>query len=645
VVGELTPSQKFDLLTQIMQQDKDCKLPKVENKELMEFLKQLPPFPLDISTAAYYLKTLNVSYNEYLKSLKQQDKDFTIVQENLLREAGEYKKTRYAIITRSLEHIINEHKDFAELLLFIILIDSQNIPKELFRLYKNPSIVDNFIYHLKKHSLIEIQSLSSVPEPIYSIHRSTQAIALSYLTKSLKLNKDSTALKEIVHALDAYADKNVEHEDFPRMHIVARHLEKILSCPHLLTDFSKGLLESKLGSVYYFINNDKYKEVLVSSYKILKTKNLEQISSEDISKLARSLLHIGVVYTELRLDKEAQRVLENAVSIYRRDETKNYADLSRALSYVGNIHRKLGNYQKAKNYLKESLHLHKQYNSNNKHMARTLAYLGATYRGLGAYQESMDALKESLALHKKNYSDDHFRAGWILVQLGKVYRDLGNPQKAKEYLENGLLVLQRCLHDHHVNIGIALAYLGNCYRELGEYEKSRSYLEQSLKIHQKHFDKNHVKMGWILFHLASTYKAIGRYQEAQKLFTVVFKIYSNHCNEENIETAKILRSMAKIFLEKNHLDEAENFIKRSLKILNSHHHVEAYKSLKTLGEIYFKKAVEPTYAKTNQEHAYLEKQALDAFNQALAIAKQNLPSGSIHIEKIHARLKRIQQKN
>lgn len=640
-IGELMPKEKQELFSRIMGDEKSHVN---ENGETLAFLKHLPSFPLDVSVAAYYLKSTNIPYAQYAEKLKNYTKEINQLHENILKETGEYTKTRYAIITHSLEHLINSHKDFADLLLFISLLDSQNIPKSLLDQYKDSKIVDNFIYHLKKHSLLTPTATPSSAEATYAMHRSTQMISLAYLTELLKLTKDSSLLKEIAYPLEDYADKIIEQEDFPRMQIIARHIEKLLE-HGLLTGFSKGLLGSKLGSIYYFINNAKAKKIIDNSLNILKKSHLENLSPEAILKFARSLLHIGTVYTELRHYQEAQEAFEKAINIYRQQGTKNYADLSWALSHLGNVYRRLGDYETAKGYLEESLQLHKQYGVDKKRMARILAYLGSVYRGLGFYQNSMNVLEESLAIYNKHYAADHFRIGWTLTRLGNVYSDLGEFKKAKQYFEKGLLISKKYFPEDHMSMGLTLTYLGNCYRELGEYEKSRDVLEQSLKIHEKYFDKKYRRMAWVSFYLARTYQALGKHQEAQKLYDKVLEIYANYCDQDDIETGGILRNMARICLEKNRLDEAENFITRSLKVLQSRQHVDAYRSLEVLGEIYLKKSIQSADNKSSQgnERFKAQARARDLLDQALKIAEQNLPKNSIHIERIKSKMKNMQK--
>lgn len=645
-VGELNKTEKLNLFTKIMSSEETEPFTSAQSEKASQFLDNIPPFPLDISVAAYYLKSTHSSYSEYLEHIKKYKENFENFQLSILRENGSYDKTRYGIITLSLKEIIAKSPDFSDLLLFISLINAQNIPRDLLEKYTDPIVVSNFIYHLKKYSLIMNNSLLPCNfVATLSLHHSTQDISLPYLIQHLDLRKGKPLLDKISNVLDAYVDQAIELEAFPKMKMMAAHLEKFLTHSDLLTDLSKAFLESKLGSIYYFINEGKARKTLEDSFKTLNLQDLDRLSSEDNSRIARSFLHIGAVYTELKRDQEAENLFEKAISIYKKERVKNYVDLSWALSHLGNVHRRIGNYEKARGYLEESLLLNKQYGDNKPHrIARTLAYLGGTYRGLGFHQKALNNLEESLSFYKQNLSNEHFRIGWVLMQLGNVYRELGDNKKAKDLLANGLFILKKNLPENHISIGLILGYLGNCYRELCEYEKSRDHLEQSLIIYQKYSDENHFRIGWILFNLAYTYKALGNNQEAQKIFDRVLEIYTALCKEENIQTARLLRDMAGIFSEKNRLVEAEISIKKSLKILQSRNHIDTYKSLEVLGEIYLKKSIQPMHAKNIQENQELKNKAIATLNQSLKIAEQNFPKNSVHIERIRSKIKDIQKR-
>ena len=51
-------------------------------------------------------------------------------------DANEYTKTRYSIVVLSLNHFMEIHENFKELLLLVSLLNSQYIPRELLEKYK-----------------------------------------------------------------------------------------------------------------------------------------------------------------------------------------------------------------------------------------------------------------------------------------------------------------------------------------------------------------------------------------------------------------------------------------------------------------------------------------------------------------------------
>jgi len=106
------------------------------------------------------------------------DEKFTSLQEDILKDASEYSKTRYEIITLSLKRIMEMNPEYKDLLLFISLINSQNIPTELLDTYKDNNLVTNFIRELKKVSFITTTASTASSNKVrtFSVHRSTQAI-------------------------------------------------------------------------------------------------------------------------------------------------------------------------------------------------------------------------------------------------------------------------------------------------------------------------------------------------------------------------------------------------------------------------------------------------------------------------------------
>lgn len=238
-IGELNSNQKLALFSKIMWQGNINCFPSSQIEALNAFLEKLPPFPLDISVAAYYLKATNISYSKYLEKIDRNDENFINIQENILKDSGNYIKTRHSIITLSLQELINIHKDFKDILLFISLLDSQDIPRELLEMYKSEAVVDNFLYNLKKYSFVINEEVSSLSGPTFSIHRSAQKISLAYLIKPLAIEKNKQPLQNITKVLENYITEVIEKRNYEGMDSLVTHCQMLLT-HNLFTNAMKG---------------------------------------------------------------------------------------------------------------------------------------------------------------------------------------------------------------------------------------------------------------------------------------------------------------------------------------------------------------------------------------------------------------------
>src|SRR3989338_8750287 len=303
----------------------------------------------------------------------QNNMDFASIQEGLLRDAGNYTKTRYALVTLSIERLINTHKNFGDILLFISLLDSQNIPRGLLDTYKNNTVVDNFIYHLKKYSFITNESFFRPLGQTISLHRSTQSIALNYLTKLLDLKKDTKIIQSISNTLDTYIIKAIRHENLPAMKLLLHHCETFLTHPHVLDNTMKGSIGTDLGSIYLALGDyTKAKLSLEESLLYLK-----KDGNKNYSKLAQNLVCLGNVHREMGQLEKAMQFIEQGLDIYKNYLPENHTDVALASAHLGNIYRSAGLYKKAAALLERSLEIYNKYPPDNPtDIALDLVYLG-----------------------------------------------------------------------------------------------------------------------------------------------------------------------------------------------------------------------------------------------------------------------------
>lgn len=585
-VKELTPLQKLTLFMNITTNGNPSLFTKTHREEVQQFLHHIPSFPLDVSIAAYYLRTTNISYNEYLENLKKNNATFTNVQESILKETGDYIKTRYGIITVSLENVLKSHKDFSNLLLFMSLLDSQHIPRDLLNAYrKDMNLVDRFIFDLKKYSLVINDSLLPIPSgSTFSMHRNTQEICLAYLTTILKLEKSTPLLQFIAQSFEKYIADHIDKEDLSRLRLLLNHCNQFLNHDNLLADEVKNSLINEQGGIYLSLGNyAKAKKILESNLLTKVQKNGQSLNK------ARALAYIGNVYGDLGNHEKAKSSLEKGLLIYEECFPEEHKGISKILAYLGNVYRDLGNYPKAREILEKSVRIYEKNTSvNSTGKAWTLACLGIVYTILGQYEKAKALLEESLSIYRQQ-SKNEMGIAWVLAHLGDAHGQLGEYEKARRLFEQSITLYKEHFPEGHIKTAWALSTLGEIYRMLREYEKAKNTLEESIKIYKKHLTENHIVIAGILVYLGSVYKDLHEYEKAKALFEESLQIYRKHFPEDHNEIAWALAHLGDLYKLMNKPDEAKALLNKSLHIYKKHFpedHVEIAWALTHLGDIH-----------------------------------------------------------
>ena len=631
-VSELDNKQKLDFFIKLMKNGAGHSFSFDQVEDAKKFLEGLPPFPLDISIAASYLKATHTSYKNYLERLHKQEEGFVEVQENLLKEGGGYKNRRHDIIIMSLKQIINADEEFKDLLLFISLLDSQSIPRDLLNDYKGDDAVDSFIYNLKKYSLITNEVMpSSRTEGTISIHRSTQEICLAYLSTLLHLQRDNELLLASMAILEKYMADAVEKGDVSKMMLLVTHCEKILSHENFIE--ATGVL-SHAGGIYRWLwNTEKAEDYLRKAIH-----NYEVNFPNKFNERGVALTYLGLFYRDNGKYQKAQDVLKEAVESFKKDSKKNIW-LGTSLVTLGNTYRDIGNYKEAEALIEEGISF---YNKNFPHhhfqIGVALSYLGAIERELGNYDKARIFLEEGIKNYKKD-SENNVWFAWTLIHLAEIYRTLGNYEKALRLAEKSVSFYKETFSESSPNVAWALMLLGHVYSGLEEYEKSQDLLEKNIYICKEIFGDDHVRTVKGLRWLAYTYRKTGEYAKAKKILHETLATYARHYGESHIQSGRVLRNLGQVYLAEGNLEQAEHFINKALAILQPYKCDDRYMCLENLAEIYLKKSAQERKAGETQKSQLFAEKAIDCLAQSLEVLiKAKFPKESPHVLRIKAKL-------
>lgn len=587
VVGELNPEQKLTLFQKIMNNGASLSLTPTDQEEIKQFLGEISPFPLDVSVAAYYIKATHVPYKSYLENMVKYSADFSNVQEKILQEAGAYTKTRYGILMLSLKQLVDTEPDFQDLLLFVSLLDAHKIPRQLLVKFKGNIVVDNFIYHLKKYSLLTNDAADTYPgEPVFSIHQSTRAIILAYLTKKLDLTKHKNLLEPQAQSLENYMQETVDKEDFSTMKSLYRHAEQFLTHEELLNEGSASTLRGELGCIYYYLRHStKAKELLTESLLSLK-----RCCGDKHHKIAHFLV------------------------------------------YLGNAHRGLGDYEQAKKLFEQSMQIYKKYAPNDVGMARASGYLGAVYHIFGDFEEAKTYLERAQDIYKK-HSSNRVGVAWSLAHLASVYGTLGDYEEAIRLLVQSVETYKAQVKD---SVGAAWAGgdLGEMYVKIGNLEKARHHLEESLVIDRKHFSEDHVYMAEIFAHFAALYLKEGDYKKAKEFFQKAQGPIEETYGKDHVEVGYVLKGLGEIAILEGDFEQSGDHLNRALLIFQKYKHPDQYLVLEALSDLSRQKALTAKTKADQQGHEKFQKESEAYLKKALEHVNTHFPTDSPHLRRL-----------
>lgn len=432
-VNNLDVQEKNDLFCNILYEgNKESSNKKLDEIEI--FLKNIPAMPLDISAAAYYIKNLQISFKDYLNMTKKISRDFEDEKSRLLRENVSYSSTRYSIITSTFANFLKENPKIKDLLLFVCLIDSQNISKNYLRDCEDSLNVDNFIYNLRKNSLI------CGDENQFSIHKVTQEIGLNYVMSTLSDAEKEKYFGKVVSVMTQYT----------KIRLSANQAEAAIMMPHLqamIKNIENSNLAKKdeyatklLLSLFYVFDAIKPKKIATEiGEKILRTNKVNKyINDRDIAVLLAQLsynyLYLGEVEKSKNAINECLKICDNVPNLL--------GIKAISLAYLGGLYSSFGNFSIGKPLLKKARKLIPQIEKPWNILAKMIICsqysmcFSDFYINKKEVEEVINFLSNTLAftgvpnLSNNSYDEVPFLAPNLMTRLVVIYNRLGKYDEA-----------------------------------------------------------------------------------------------------------------------------------------------------------------------------------------------------------------------
>lgn len=507
-IDQLNPEDALSLFTKILYQKEPGMLSSAEQETLYSFLSKIPPFPLDISVAAHYIKNASLTLEQYSERISENSQSFDNGQKAFLKEITDYTQTRYGLVTLSTTKLIETNSAYKDLLFLISFLDSQNIPLKFLASSKDPALIDQFIRDLKRFSLIASQSLNKTKKnnDEFSLHRTTQLLIKSFLLTQLDENTRNELLDNAVNAIHHYYSKKVR-----KNHI---HLIKML--PHLDC----------------FMRN-----IDVLHISEIKKKNYKQ----DIVSFIGHSHFFGT-----RNLLAGKNYLEQADLLQQTTQHFSNKRYARLLSSLAEINLALENSDEVLAYAQRSLKLRENDVYSHAKDAKNLRLIGFAYAQKNDFNKAIQMLQEAL-YKSKNVQDPILKRNIdakINIYLGRLYSGTYiNGPMAKE------------------GVHYMLQALKNIEGDTIFYQQS----QQPKKVLSCSIARDKV-------HIGRTYCRLGQYKEANDFYLKDAQfIIDNGLDEcsHNLSKFFIKIAMGEILLRSNQLHEAKHKLLESIQLLKT----------------------------------------------------------------------------
>jgi tetratricopeptide (TPR) repeat protein/CHAT domain-containing protein len=310
------------------------------------------------------------------------------------------------------------------------------------------------------------------------------------------------------------------------------------------------------------------------------------------SKVARSLINLAQLYSEMGQYEKALPLQELAVSVYKKGLGEEHPEVARSLNNLALLYFKMGQYEKTLPLQEQALKIDKKtLGEDHPDVARSLNNLAQLYSDMGQYEKALPLQEQALSIIKKALGDDHPTVAMCLNNLAAFYSRMGQYEKALPLQEQALKVRKKALGEEHPDVATSLNNLAQLYSEMGQYEKALPLQELALKVNKKALGEEHPNVAAILNNLALLYSEMGQYEKALPLIEQALLIRKKALGVEHPDAAASLSSLALLYSEMGQYEKALPLQKQALSVLKitlGEEHPNVATSLNSLAQLYSK---------------------------------------------------------
>lgn len=425
---------------------------------------------------------------------------------------------------------------------------------------------------------VESDAISIVNSKSLPHHYSTTVHILEFLyemsTKNKRYNGAENYLSQIIEIKkELYGEKSPEY-----------HLSKILFASFLI-DYTNKI--------------DEARKIFEESYINIISKEIGPWQKDHLDILN----HLATLYELADNYGLASATLDKALNVARAKYSDTDPDFAVELDHIAKLQIKLGQYDKAEQYITRSLKILEDYRKDDSrvgqlvHVIETQAKLfgikglfddaqsnlnrskkiidkeklslanelaaaeelSSLYIQLGSYSATEELLNKLIPEYEKLYGSTTLRLIEPLVNRGRILLARGEYTDAEKIAQRAHQIAITYYKETSTKTASSQKLLSDIYYTLGDYEKAEETLLKAITSQERQFGRNHIEVARSLSQLAliKFYKGEDK-DKIEELMLEARDIMANKLGKDNPQYAEIMKDVAVLYISQKKYDIAFN---------------------------------------------------------------------------------------
>ena len=296
----------------------------------------------------------------------------------------------------------------------------------------------------------------------------------------------------------------------------------------------------------------------------------------DTLALADLALTLGHVYSSAYLPARSDSFYRVAIRQYAAVEGPRSSLVGNGYMSIAVNATKRGRYLDAERDYERARAIFEAGPPDSKDRYRIYSNAGTNYRKLGDYDRARQYAERALTLKLEHYPPEHPSVPKYYSNIGKVLRDRGDYEKALPYFEKALALSEESLGADHPTTYGATGELGSAYADLDRGAEALKYYRRAIRGMRKHYPPTHPYLVGGYFNIGRVLEDQGKYAAALDQYRRTLRLFETSPEPFPQYIAQTRYQIARVLDRQGFPDSTLVLVQRALQELSPNESLTAY---------------------------------------------------------------------